>query len=167
MTSPSRILGQALFYAAFAGLLASLADGPAWQHLPPGQAEIKLSMSVVGDRIRPCRRFSPEELAQLAPNMRRPSDCPRERLPVAVELLIDGEVLYSETHAAAGLWKDGPSRIYRRFAVASGSHVVTVRVRTSNREVGHDLELTREVSLAEAENLVVDFRQRTSELTIG
>ena len=47
---------------------------------------VSLSFSRAGQRIRECRRLTQEELNRLPPNMRKPEDCPRERLPVRVLL---------------------------------------------------------------------------------
>ena len=43
--------------------------------------------------VDPQHAWRPEELAKLAPNMRTPMDCPRERSPVRVRLELDGVLL--------------------------------------------------------------------------
>ena len=44
-------------------------------------AQIRLSFVHGGDRAEPCRRRTREELEKLAPNMRKPLECSRRRLP--------------------------------------------------------------------------------------
>jgi hypothetical protein len=87
-------------------------------------ALIKLSFAH-GAQKEDCRPRTAEELAKLPPNMRRPMVCARERLPVAVELLLDGAPLYQAVLPPTGLAGDGPSRAYQRFAVPPGQHELT------------------------------------------
>lgn len=158
---PLRLAGQALAYGAFAALIGYFASSPAYTHVDPGAAEITLSFSHAGDRVAPCRRLTPEEIAALPPNMRRPTDCPRERVPVVVELLLDGELVYREALPPAGLAGDGASTAYERFVVAPGTRELLVRLRDSRREEGFDYRMMEMVELAPGQNLVIDFRAET------
>lgn len=161
MAKPLRYLGQVAVYAVLALVIGWFSDRPAYTHFPPGQALIKLALVHGGQPITPCRQLSREELAQLPPNMRRPQECPRERLPLLIEVLLDGEPLYRASLTPTGLAKDGPSRAYQRFAVPTGRHEITARLRDSHREAGFDYELTETVELAPAQNLAIDFRPET------
>jgi hypothetical protein len=136
----------------------TFADSPAYVHHPPGHALINLSFSHGAGRKGECRRLSAEEIARLAPNMRRPTQCPRERLPVHVELALDGNLLYRGTLPPTGLSGDGPSRVYERFPVAPGAHRIDVRLRDTARAEGFDHERTEIVELKPGQNFVVDFR---------
>jgi hypothetical protein len=120
-------------------------------------ALIKLSFAH-GAQKEDGRRRTDEELANLPPNMRRPMVCSRERLPVAVELLIDGAPLYQAVLPPTGLAGDGPSRTYQRFAVAPGRHELSARLRDTDRAEGFDFERTAVVELAPAQSLAIDFR---------
>ena len=150
--------GQALAYALFAVAVGYFATRPAYTHFDPDQALIKLSFSHAGQRKGECRRLTPEELARLAPNMRRPLDCPRERVPLRVELLLDGEALFRADLPPSGLAGDGASTVYRKFPVAPGRHRLTARLRDSPRTEGFDYESEREVMLEPRQNFVVDFK---------
>ena len=44
---------------------------------------------------------TPEELAKLAPNMRKPMACSRERLPLWVEMRLNDEPLFGESATPA------------------------------------------------------------------
>lgn len=153
-----RIAGQILAYAAFAAVLGYLSNSPAYTHLEPGRALIRLSFSHAGAPVRECRRLTPEEIAELPPNMRRPTDCPRERVPLRVELELDGEVLFDGLQPPSGLAGDGASTVYRRFPVAAGRHRLSVRMRDSRRTEGWDWQRSAEIDLRPQENFAIDFR---------
>jgi hypothetical protein len=159
--SALQILGQAVLYAAFAVFIGYFATLPVYTHMDPGAASITLSFGHAGERINPCRRLTPEEIAALPPNMRRPTDCPRERVSLLVELSIDGEPLYRDRLPPSGLAGDGASTAYQRFVVAPGRHLVTVRLRDSRREQGFDYEHEEAAELVAGQNLVIDFRADT------
>lgn len=161
MTRPLAILGQALAYLLFAAVLGVFSAAPSYTYLEPDRALIKLSFSHAAQRKGECRRLTPEEIAALPPNMRRTQDCPRERLPVLVELVLDGRVVARELLPPAGLHGDGASAVYRRFPVTTGRHRLVARLRDSDRTEGFDYESAAEIELAPGQNFVVDFRSET------
>jgi len=89
--------------------------------------------------------------------MRRPLDCPRGRLPVLIELELDGVLLYSAELPPSGLAGDGVSTAYKTFAVDPGQHHLVARLRDSNRAEGFDHEKASEITLSPQQNFVVDF----------
>ena len=153
----ARYLGQAVAYAAFVALLGFFATAPVYSPIDPDAAMIKLSFIHVGQRKVECRKMSPEEIARLPPNMRLTLDCPRERLPVIVELELDGKQLLHRELAASGLSHDRASSIYQKFAVPPGRHRITARLRDSARTEGFDYTGSTEVELKPRQNFVVDF----------
>jgi ferredoxin/coenzyme F420-reducing hydrogenase delta subunit len=161
-----RALGQCILYAIAGLSLAYCSVAPRHENLGRDEAVISLSFSHAGRPKQPCEPLSAEELARLSPNMRRPRDCPRERWPIEVELIVNQERVYGGTHAPAGLWNDGPSTVYERFHVPAGGKLVTVRLRDSGREKGYDYERTAEVMLEPRENLVIDFHADTGDFSI-
>jgi hypothetical protein len=158
MTKSWQILLQCLAYVAFAVVVGYFSSAPAYVHLDPNKALIKLSLSHAGQLKGECRRLTQEELEKLAPNMRRPLDCPRERLPLLVELILDGNLLYRELLPPTGLASDGASVAYARFTVEPGSYQLIARLRDSNREQGFDYEHGAHIELRPQQNFVVDFR---------
>ena len=156
-----KFAGQGLVYALIALLFGIFSDWPRYTHSPPDKAQILLSFSHGGARKGGCRTLSAEEIAELPPNMRRPQICPRERLPLSVELLLDGQALYRAELPPSGLSKDGPSQVHRRFLVAPGTHSLTVRMRDSARAQGFDYERSEDIVLREMQNFVIDFRADT------
>jgi hypothetical protein len=152
----ARYLAQAVLYGAFNAFIGYFSTSPAYTHLPPDQALIRLSFSHAAQRKVPCHERTPEELAKLAPNMRAQFDCPRERAPVTVELEMDGQLLYHLVVPPSGLAKDGASTVYRRVPVAAGSHRFKLRLADApNGEFNYLSEKT--VDLKPARILVIDF----------
>ncbi|CAG1004489.1 hypothetical protein BURK1_03119 [Burkholderiales bacterium] len=120
--------GQALGYTAFCAVVAYFSVAPPYRHLPPDGALVKLSLQHAGQRKEACHERTPEELAKLAPNMRAASVCPRERVPVAVEIELDGRMLVRESVPPSGFAKDGSATLYRRVGVPAGEHRVVARL---------------------------------------
>jgi hypothetical protein len=149
---------QAVIYAGIALLIGYFASAPAYVYFPPDQAQIKLTLAHGAERRVECRRLSSEELQKLAPNMRKAVDCPRERLPVWIQVVLDDQLLYETSVPPTGLSGDGPSRIYRRFTVPPGPHRLQLRLRDTARTAGYDYELDQQIELQPQQNLAIDFR---------
>ena len=103
MKNVLRYLAQALLYVPLMAIIGYFSTSPAYHHLAPGQALIRLSISHAAQRKAECRERTPEELAKLSPNMRAPLDCPRERAPVTVELDLDGQRVVQAVALPSGL----------------------------------------------------------------
>ena len=161
MSKMLRIPVQVLLYAIFAAFLGWLSASPAYDYASAEKATVKLSLSHAAHRVKPCVKLTPEEIAALPPNMRRPEVCERERLPLAVELLIDDTVVARIDAPPSGLWNDGPASVYERFEVDAGTHRVTARLRDSARSEGWDYEHSLEVMLVPGRYFTVSFRAET------
>jgi hypothetical protein len=157
MSSALRLIGQAVSYLVFVVLIGYGTAVP-FTHFPADKAQIKLSFTHGASRPTDCRRLSAEELAKLAPNMRRPTECARGRLPVFAELIVDDTTLFSGSLPATGLSHDGPSRIYQSFVVAPGHHRLLIRLRDTARSGGFDYSRQADVDLVPEQNFVIDFR---------
>ncbi|MBM3565724.1 MAG: hypothetical protein FJX42_06390 [Alphaproteobacteria bacterium] len=158
MTRPLPLLGQIVTYAVFAVLIGVFANGPAYAPSPPDQAQIVLDFIHGGKPDGDCRDRTPEEMAKLAPNMRRAKVCPRRRVPLLVELEVDGKLLYRDSLPPSGLTGDFPSHVHRRFVIAPGPHRLTVRLRDSRRTEGFDHEKSTEMTLTPGQSFAIDFR---------
>ncbi len=161
MVSATRIVMQGAAYAVFAAFIGYFSSAPEYTHLDPELALIKLSFSHAGAPRTECRRLSQEELDALPPNMRRPTECPRERVALLVELEIDGELAYRGTRPPSGLAGDGASTVYERFPVEPGPHRIAIRLRDSRRTSGFDWEQQGDVDIKPRQNFVIDFRAET------
>lgn len=158
MADMLRWIGQAIVYAGMAVWLGYFANLPVYTHLPPEDALIKLSVVHGAQRKGECRKRTREELEAMNPNMRTPYDCPRERLPIHIEILLDGEVIYDRSVAAAGLVHGGSTRAYERFPVTAGAHELVARMVDSARTEGYDFQRAATIQLSPGENFVIDFR---------
>ena len=161
MRSALRLVLQVLAYTAMAVLLGYFATEPPYRYGDAEQASVKLSLSHAADRVVPCVQLTQEEIAELAANMRRTEACERERLPVIVELDIDGETVVSITAMPSGLWNDGPASVYERFEVAPGEHVIAARLRDTARTEGWDYTSTETVELDPGRYFTITFRPET------
>lgn len=164
--SAPQLLGQIAIYGLFMAVLGYFATLPAYTYVDPGAAVITLSFGHAGEKVSECRRLTAEEIAALAPNMRRPMDCPRGRVSLLVELQLDDEILYKASLAPSGFAGDGASSVYKRFAVAPGQRRLRARLRDSRREEGFDYELDERVDLVPGQHLVIDFRAGTGGFSI-
>jgi hypothetical protein len=153
------ILGQIIAFMPFAFGLAYFSNSPSYTYHDPEMALIMVSFSHAAKRVEECRRFTPEEIAALAPNMRRPMDCPRERLPLHVEVIMDGNILLSKSYNPTGLSKDGSASVYESIPVEPGQHQIVAKLRDSHRQDGFDHESNVSFSLNPKELFVIDFRE--------
>jgi len=150
---------QALCYAAFIAVVGTFATSPAYEHLAPGRAVVKLSFQHAGQRKEPCHERSAEELAKLAPNMRATTVCPRERAPVEVDIAMDGKPLFALVAPPTGISRDGASTVYRRVEVPAGAHSFVAKLKdTASGDFGYVQE--RAVDVAAGRVLVIDFDAR-------
>lgn len=161
MRRPLTWLGQGVFYAVVAVLVGLFTVWPDYRQFPEDKAQIKLSLSHGARRVEECRRLTAKEIAALPPGERRPNDCARERLPIQVQLLVDGELLYDEVVAPGGLAGDGPARLYRKLIVQPGHREIVARLKDSDRASGFDYETRAEVTLRPQQSLAIDFSANT------
>jgi hypothetical protein len=153
------IIGQVIAFTLFAIGLGYFSNSPSYTYRDPEMALIMVSFSHSSEHKEECRRFTQEETAALAPNMRRPMDCPRERVPVYVEVIVDGSSLLSKSYNPTGLAKDGSASVYESIPVKPGEHKIIAKLRDSDRENGFDYESDIVVNLDAKELFVIDFRK--------
>ena len=163
MINSIKIIGQLIVIGALFAGVAALSNRPVYRQTPPDTGIIMLSFVHGADRRAECRRLTPEEIAKLAPNMRRTQDCPRARRPLYVELDVGGRTIYQSSLRPTGIAGDGPSRVYERFVMPAGQYDVAVRMRDTPRVDGFDHERRERVALATDQMLVIDFRSESGE----
>ncbi len=152
-----RYLLQVVNYAIFMVLVGYFSSAPAYRHLAEDQAMVVLAFSHAGQHREPCREVSAEEMAKLPPNMRRPTECPRARSPVTVELLMDGKPLLSTVAKPPGLFDDGGVDIFLDTTVPAGEHQFSIRMNDSVRMKGYNYTHEQVAVLAPAQLLFIDF----------
>jgi hypothetical protein len=158
VSSVFRYFVQFAAFAAFAAFVGYFSSSPAFQYARAESAVVKLSLSHAADRVMPCVLLTPEEVAALAPNMRRTESCERARLPLDIELDVDGQRVYSLRAAPTGLWGDGPASVYQRFDLPPGEYRMAVRLRDTARTDGWDYTHVEDVTLTAGRYLTITFR---------
>jgi hypothetical protein len=151
-----RLIGYGLCAAGLAYCSAS----PTYQQLPPGSALLRLSMTIPGALVGECRLRTADELERLAPNMRDPKLCPRERAGVNVQLEVDGITRVDEALAPRGLARDGEAALYRRILVPAGAHRITARVNDDARQTRFAYVGEASIDLAPGAVLTIDFDRK-------
>lgn len=159
MPDISILLGRIIAFSLFGAGMAYFSNSPSYTYHDPDKALVMISFSHASQRKEDCRTYSPEEISALAPNMRRPADCPRERVSLGLELVVDGNILTSKSYRPTGLAKDGAVSVYESIPLAAGEHEVLVKMRDSRRESGFDYSKAVSVTLAPRQLLVIDFRK--------
>ena len=152
---------QALLYAAFAAIIGYFSLSPGYRYADPELASIKLSLSHAANRVEECVKLTPQQINDRARAGEPLNDCARERLPVTVELDIDGQQVLHVTATPSGLWKDGPSSVYERLSIEPGAHTVTARLRDTARTDGWDYEYSQNVVLEAGRYFTIRFRAET------
>ncbi len=152
-----KYLAQVIAYAVFAALVGLLSVWPKYQLLAQDQAIISLTFSHAAQRIGECRRLTQEELSELPPNMRTPTDCPRERHPISVEFRVDGAVLYQKKLQPSGLWADGKATVYQRLQIDAGPHELFIGMNDSGGGKAFDYEKKTVQDIWPGQNLLIDF----------
>ncbi len=151
-------VAQLLLYTVFAAFVGYLSVAPTYQYADPELAVIKLSLSHAADRVEECVKLTPQQINERAIRGEPINECERARLPLAVELDVDGTTLLSLAAFPSGLWDDGPASVYERLAIAAGAHTITARLRDSARETGWDYEYSEQVNLAPGRYFTITFR---------
>jgi coenzyme F420-reducing hydrogenase delta subunit len=152
-----RPVGVAIAWGLFALASVIFTVWPRFSQLDDGNAIISLTFSHAGQRVEECRKLTQEELNKLPPNMRKPTDCPRQRHPVDVLFSVDDQVLYQQSLSPSGVWRDGESVAYYRFEIPAGSHELFIGMNDSGRKDGFDYSGQTEFTLGEGQHAVVEF----------
>lgn len=161
MNAWPRIALQLVLFVVFAAVLRVFSVAPAYQYAQPGVAVATVSISHAAERVTPCVQRSVEEIAAMPANERRPTKCERERLPLIVEVEVDGAALARFTAEPSGLWRDGAGSIYEKFELPPGRHTITARLRDTARESGWDYTHTETVELEAGRYFTLTFQAET------
>ncbi len=158
---PLSYLLQGVNYAVFMGLIWFFSTMPKIQVSTEAEAMITIAFAHAGELREPCQKLTSEELAALAANMRKLEDCPRERSPVVIQALLDGEVLYKETLEPAGLFEDGGVDVYSASKITSGKHYFEIRMDDSVRDEGFNHHYSAEIDIEASQIKLVSFDSLT------
>ncbi len=155
---PVRYLLQVVNYTVFMAIIWYFATAPSFTVLDEDQAVITMAFSHAGQLREACRRLSQQELNELAPNMRKLDDCPRERSPVVIEMKLDGEVLYDKSLLPPGLYEDGGIDVYFSKKIPAGEYQFEISMDDSVRGEGVEHQYVQTVEIAASKILLVEFQ---------
>jgi hypothetical protein len=161
MDKAARYLAQALLYALFFVPLAYFSHLPTYRHMDDDMAVLKVAIRHPGEIIGECTSVVAGEGHGMRPAaMAQPTEiCPRERSPLRLELIIDGDTLYRDTVAASGLHSDGITSVYQRFTVPAGSHRLQLRMNDDVAVDSYTWQLDQEIELQPAQVMVASFKE--------
>jgi hypothetical protein len=148
------------------GLVWYFSFSPPYVRLNPDESVITLTLSHAGKPVSECHKNSQEELNKLPPNMRKLEDCPRERSPVKIEVLMDGAPVIDEVVDPPGLYKDQGVDIYHSVKVPTGDHELEIRMNDNIRVEGPTHQYQQSVSLEPAQLLVIHFSSGQNQFVI-
>jgi len=148
---------QAVNYSLFMLLVWYFSESPAYTRLAPDQAVITVAFPHVGKRLEACHKLTQAELNRLPPNMRAPLDCPRERSPVTVTLLLDDKRLFKRIFTPPGLYHDLGIDIYFSVRVPAGKHRLVIQMNDDIHTKGSTYTYNETVSLQPSQLLLVNF----------
>jgi hypothetical protein len=149
-----RITAQIGFYACVGIFIGYLSDAPGYQYSDGQSSEIKLVVRHSGFLLGECRVVSQEELMKLAPNMRKPQDCPRGKAQMSVSLRVENEVFYEGIIKPSGIHSDGVLALYQRFNIPPGN--VSVQLAIESGDQAPQL-FSREIAVRPADVLLLEY----------
>ena len=161
------LLLQVVNYTLFMAIVWYFSFQPPYRQLAEDSAVVTLAFGHAAQRITECTVLSQEELNKLAPNMRKPMDCPRERSPVTIELRLDGELAAREVLKAPGLYQDQSVHVYRSVKVPQGEHLLSVWMNDDVNVNGPTFEFEQSVTLQPAQRLVVSFDPNKNNFSVN
>ena len=159
MIDVRRYLVQALLYGLFFIPIVWLTHLPVHRHLEEGMAELKIAVRHAGAIVGACKPAIAGNYTPLPGDKQRPEICPRERSPLQLELLMNGETLYRATVPAPGLHDDGVASIYRRFTIPAGSHHLQLRMNDNIAIEGYPWVFEQSVDIKPAQVMVASFKE--------
>jgi hypothetical protein len=101
--------------------------------------------------------LSQQELNELAPNMRKIDDCPRERSSVTIDARLDGKPFYAVVLPPPGLFGDGGVDVFYSTKIAAGKHRLELKMNDSVRVDGFNHQLVKVVTVEPAQILLIEF----------
>jgi hypothetical protein len=96
-------------------------------------ALVRLAWRARGERVRDCRRLTPEELAKLPAHMRQEEVCEGRVLPYRLAVQLDDRAVVNQLIHGAGAREDRPLYVYQDFKVEAGVHRISIRFTLEGR----------------------------------
>ncbi|MBE9537779.1 MAG: hypothetical protein IMF06_01790 [Proteobacteria bacterium] len=155
-----RYSAQAVFYALFFVPLAYVSHQPNYRYMEDDIAVLKVAVRHAGEIIGECKSIVGESHGMRPSSMVQAVEvCPRERSPLELELILDGETLYRAQVAPSGLHNDGISSMYQRFELPAGPHHLQIRMNDDIKVDGFNWQFEQDINLQPAQVMVASFKE--------
>lgn len=148
---------QIFNYTLFMLLVWYFSIKPPYHQLEEDQAVITLSFTHATKIREACRKLTQEELMKLAPNMRLPMDCPRERSPLRVVLYLDDKLLTKAVLEPLGFHKDQGVNLFKRVKVRAGEHKLRAWMNDNVNVEGATYQYEQLILIKPEQQLLIDF----------
>jgi len=138
-------------------------------------AIVRLAWRARGERVRDCRRVTPEELAKLPVHMRQEVVCEGRVLPYRLVVDLDDSAVVNHLIHGAGAREDRPLYVFQDLTARPGVHRIFVRFTLEGRPQEHDetrlstpprLALDTTLSLAPHRVLLVTYDEEREQLVV-
>lgn len=167
MNEVIRYILQGFNYTLFMLIVWYFSAQPAYQQLEENQAVVTLAFAHAAKLKEDCRVRTQEELNKLPPNMRLPSECPRERSPVSIDMYLDDELIMTKVLEAPGFHQDQGVDLFHRVKVPAGKHRLKVFMNDDIRIEGPNYQYSKTVILSPEQQLLVNFDANTGSFYIN
>lgn len=148
---------QIFYYALFMAVVWYFSFKPSYHQLEDDQAVITISFTHATKLREACRKRTQEELMKLAPNMRLPSVCSRERSPMNLEIYLDDKILVKEVVEPTGFHKDQGVSIFQSIKVKAGQHKLRAWMNDDVKVAKPTYKLEQMINLKAEQLLLIDF----------
>jgi hypothetical protein len=122
-------------------------------------AVVRLAWRARGERVRDCRRLTPEELARLPAHMRQEEVCEGRILPYRLAVDVDDRRAVDRLIHGAGAREDRPLYVFQDLAVPPGAHRIAVRFTLEGSPVTLATQLATPPRLTLDTTLTLDARR--------
>jgi hypothetical protein len=157
MNEVIRYILQGFNYMLFMLIVWYFSAQPAYRQLEEGQAVVTLAFAHAAKLKEECRVRTQEELNKMPPNMRLPTDCPRERSPVSIEMYLDDELIMKKVLDAPGFHQDQGVDLFHRVKVPAGNHRLIVLMNDDIKAKAPTYQYRQTVTLSPEQQLLVNF----------
>ena len=89
-------------------------------------AIVRLAWRARGERVRDCRRSTPDEMAKLPAHMRQAEVCEGRILPYRLVVELDGAAAVSQLIHGAGAREDRPLYVFQELVMPPGTHRIVL-----------------------------------------
>lgn len=134
-----------------------LTDNPKYKVLDQDETEFKLVIRHSGLLLGECRVMSQEEIANTPPNMRRPTECPRQKAPLKVELEIDDQLYFEQTVIPSGIQDDGIVAMFEKMNINGGPHQFQLKVKHQMNDGEKSEMLTRTLDVDTGSIVIAEY----------